>query len=288
MIGKILSEKIRDYSPANALEQENILQEILQGYILVSLSRSGFFKRAVFHGGTCLRILYGMNRFSEDLDFILKKPDMKFRWKEYITAIEKDCETEGIKFECQDKSELDIPVKKAFLKTDSIGKILQLILPFKRRDMRKVRIKLEIDCNPPAGSSFETRYIDFPNIAPITTMTPESGFASKSHALLCRDFIKGRDWYDYWWYVSKKTAINYKLLQNALFQIGPWSGEKIGITPQWYRDAISAKIEKIDWKIAREDVRRFLPLQEQENLEHWNRDFFLSLVDRMTEYLEEL
>jgi hypothetical protein len=208
---------------------------------------------------------------------------MIFRWKEHIKAIRKDCEQEGIMFECLDKSEVNIPVKKAFLKTDSIGKILQLGLPFKRRETRKIQIKLEIDCNPPAGSSYESRYIHFPFIAPVTAMTLESGFASKSHALLCREYIKGRDWYDFWWYVSKKIGINYKLLKNALFQFGPWAGQRIKIAPQWYKDAISARIQKIDWKSASEDVRRFLPLREQANLKHWNGDYFLYLTEQLPE-----
>jgi predicted nucleotidyltransferase component of viral defense system len=285
MIGKILSEKIREYHPANAMEQENILQEIMQQYILANLSRKGFFRKAAFHGGTCLRILHGLNRFSEDLDFILIKPDRKFQWTEYASSVRSDMEKEGIALETQDKSEADVAVKKAFLKTDRLGEILELGLPFSRRDLRKIRIKLEIDTRPPSGSTFETGYLSFPRVAAITIMTLESAFASKSHALLCRDYTKGRDWYDFWWYVTKKVRINYKLLQNALYQTGPWAGQKIRLTPDWYVDEISRRIKNINWKKAAEDVMRFLPLKEMENIELWSSDFFLYHAGRLRETL---
>lgn len=216
MIGDILSERIRDYSPADTLEQENVLAELLQQFVLASLSRARFFSRAGFHGGTCLRILYGMNRFSEDLDFLLKEPNPDFKWEPYLERIRSDCRDEGINFEIRDRSSAETAVKKAFLKTDSIGQILTLELPFSRHAARKIRIKLEVDTNPPAGSVFETRYINFPLTAAITTQTLESGFATKSHALLCREYTKGRDWYDFLWYVSRKIVPDLALLGHAL------------------------------------------------------------------------
>jgi predicted nucleotidyltransferase component of viral defense system len=93
-----LDAKLREYSPANPIEQENVLQELMQHYVLAALSRAGLFDKAMFHGGTCLRIVYGMNRFSEDLDFLLKHPDPEFRWQSYLDAVRKDYEQEGIAF----------------------------------------------------------------------------------------------------------------------------------------------------------------------------------------------
>jgi len=281
MIDRVLLEKIREYHPADAMDQENILQELMQHYILASLSKAGFFKTAVFHGGTCLRILNGMNRFSEDLDFISKKPDPDFLWGvSLLKRIQEDCESDGIQFECLDKSEKGT-VKKAFLKTDSIGKIILLELPFTRRKTRKIKIKLEIDTNPPAGSLWETAYLNFPKIAPVTAMTLDSGFASKCHALLCRIYIKGRDWYDFWWYVNRKAGINFTLLKNALRQMGPWERKNIDVTPAWLIANMKKRISEIDWNRAREDVRRFLPLEEQPALDHWNREFFLYLANQL-------
>ena len=283
MLDRVLSARIRDYAPTNSVEQENVLQELMQHYVLSSLSRAGLFAEAMFHGGTCLRIVYGMNRFSEDLDFLLKRSDPDFRWQGYLESVRKDCEREGIPFEVQDKSQAGTAVQKAFLKTDSIGKILELDLPFERHQARKIRIKLEIDINPPSGSTFTTSYITFPVTAPMTTQSLESGFALKLHALLCRSYVKGRDWYDFVWYVARKTGPDLDLLSQALRQQGPWAGKPIAVTGHWVRENMEATIRRIDWSAARDDVQRFLPLREQEGLRAWSADFFLHHLARMND-----
>lgn len=283
MLNKILSAKIREYSPANPVEQENVLQELMQHYVLASLARAGLFAEAMFHGGTCLRIVHEMNRFSEDLDFLLKQPNPDFRWQGYLESVWKDCAREGIPFEVQDKSQAETAVKKAFLKTDSIGKILALDLPFERYGARKIRIKLEIDINPPAGSTFTTSYITFPVTAALTTQSLESGFALKLHALLCRSYVKGRDWYDFVWYVARKIRPDLDLLGHALQQQGPWAGQQIAVTMRWVQENMEATIQRIDWAAARNDIQRFLPLREQEGLRAWNADFFLHHLARMKE-----
>jgi len=283
MLDRVLSARIRDYAPANPIEQENVLQELMQHFVLSSLSRAGLFAEALFHGGTCLRIVYGLNRFSEDLDFLLKQPDPDFRWQGYLESVRKDCEQEGIPFEVQDKSQAGTAVQKAFLKTDSIGKVLALDLPFERYQARKIRIKLEIDINPPAGSTFTTSYITFPVTSPLTTQSLESGFALKLHALLCRSYVKGRDWYDFVWYVARRTRPDLDLLSHALHQQGPWAGQQITVTMGWVQKNVEAGIRRIDWTVARDDVQRFLPLREQDGLRTWSADFFLHNLARMND-----
>jgi predicted nucleotidyltransferase component of viral defense system len=284
MIGEMLSERIRDYAPANTIEQENVLQELMQHFVLASLSRAGFFSFGGFHGGTCLRILFGTRRFSEDLDFLLKNPDPDFRWKPYLDRIRSDLQAEDIHFDVQDKTTAARAVQKAFLKTNSIGQILSLDLPFSRHQTRKIRIKLEVDTRPPLGSLFETRYITFPVTAAITVQTLESGFATKSHALLCREYTKGRDWYDLLWYISKKIIPDLELLGNALAQQGPWAGKKMHVTADWYVEALRERIREIDWEAARSDVARFIPSSEQDGISLWKPDLFLYHLDRLAEY----
>jgi predicted nucleotidyltransferase component of viral defense system len=281
MLDKVLSAKIREYAPANPIEQEHVLQELMQHYVLSSLSRAGLFAEAMFHGGTCLRIVYGMNRFSEDLDFLLKQPNPDFRWQGYLESIRKDCAQEGIAFELQDKPQTRTVVQKAFLKTDSIGKILVLDLPFERYQARRIRIKLEIDINPPAGSTFTTSYLTFPVTTPLTTQSLASGFALKLHALLCRPYVKGRDWYDFVWYVARKTRPDLDLLRQALHQQGPWAGQPLAETGLWLQKTMEATIRRIDWSAARDDVQRFLPLREQEGIRAWSADFFLHHLARV-------
>ena len=139
--------------------------------------------------------------------------------------------------------------------------------------------------NPPRGSSFETSYLSFPTTAPITTQTLSSGFGTKVHALLCRRYIKGRDWSDFLWYVARRTVPDLALLGNALVQQGPWQGERFEVSSEWLLHALRGKIESVDWKLARDDVRRFLPLSEQRGLDSWTADLFLHQVERMAAYL---
>ncbi len=283
MIENLLSQKIAEYRPKNAVDQENILQELMQHFCLVSLAKEGFFKIAEFQGGTCLRIIHGLDRFSENLDFVLKKPDPSFKWQKYLDRISRDFRAENIHFEILDKSETTSVVKKAFLKTDSIGKILILKLPYSRQVTKKIKIKVEIDSNPPQASTYETQYISFPVITAITCQTLQSSFASKCHALLCRKYTKGRDWFDFIWYINKKIAPNLELLENALFQQGPWAGKQIHMTPSWFKKQLAKIIKELDWPAVREDVRRFIKPANQKSLELWDSDFFLYHLNKLDE-----
>jgi predicted nucleotidyltransferase component of viral defense system len=285
MIADVLNARIREYAPANAMELENVLQELMQQYVLVSLSRAGMFSEAIFRGGTFLRLIHGMSRFSEDLDFLLKRSDPGFRWEKYLEAVEQDCVQEGIELELQDKSAADNTVQKVFLKTDSIGKVLLLELPFERPNPRKIRIKLEIDTNPPSGSAFQTSYITFPGVAALTTQTLASSFGTKAYALLCRTYVKGRDWYDFVWYISRKVKPDLELLRNALFQQGPWAGQTLEMTPAWFLENMGAAIRRVDWKEARMDVRRFVPTAEQPGLDFWSTEFFMYQLEQVKSFL---
>jgi predicted nucleotidyltransferase component of viral defense system len=159
-------------------------------------------------GGTCLRIFYGLNRFSEDLDFTLLKQDSEFRWKDYLEQVAHDVAEFGYEMEITDREDTETPVRFAFLKDEAIGKILQLQYAGKTSILGKIRIKLEIDTNPPSGSQYEVKYLDFPFLSPVTLQDPATLFAGKIHALLCRNYVKGRDWYDFIWYASRRTPVN--------------------------------------------------------------------------------
>ncbi|MCK4304414.1 MAG: nucleotidyl transferase AbiEii/AbiGii toxin family protein [Candidatus Eisenbacteria sp.] len=284
----ILAEQVRLLDPGSAIEQENCLQELLQQYVLASLSRARFFSLAAFHGGTCLRILHGAGRFSEDLDFLLRVPlrgpqspsDAEFDWRPYLQRIRDDLLRDDIHVEVQ-SHDSNSAVKKAWIKAGGTGHPLGGNLPFPRREAKKIRIKLEVDANPPAGSILETRYITFPITVPITVQNLESGFAGKSHALLCRPYTKGRDWYDFLWYLGKGIVPLLPFLSNAIQQQGPWAGQGIDVTPEWYVSAMRARIEEIDWVTARADVSRFVVLREQRSIEQWGPHLFLQFLERM-------
>ena len=277
MIHRVLEEKLKEYSITGAIDQENVLQELVQQYVLAGLARAGFFAsgQAVFHGGTCLRIVYGMSRFSEDLDFFLKRPDPDFRWERYLAAVVRDATGEGFRFSVQDKSGEGGAVIKAMIRAESIGQFPPIDLPFER-DLRKlIKVKLEIDVNPPRGSSYETRYLAFPVTAALTTQSLASGFAMKIGAMLGRTYTKGRDWYDFIWYGNKRIVPDLVLLSHALDQQGPWAGQRVEVDAGWVETSLKKKIAEVNWAVARRDVERFLPLREQEALKLWGRDFFL-------------
>ena len=279
----MIQERLLSYQSKTVLEQENALKEIAQEIALMALSRAGFFRVAAFQGGTCLRILYGLERFSEDLDFVLEEPDKNFEWEKYINNMREEFSAYGFILEVKDRKKLENAVKVAFLKADSEGGIM--ILKDMRTNRPKLKIKLEIDTNPPIGSEYELKYLDFPLAYSIKTQNLPSLFAGKCHALLCRDYTKGRDWYDFVWYISRQTQINFMLFNHAIGQAGQWAGQNITVTPEWFLNELKTKIIKMDWNIVKQDVARFLRQRELETLELWSTDFFLSRLDKLRSYL---
>jgi predicted nucleotidyltransferase component of viral defense system len=275
----IINERLNAYQPETVEEESDALKEILQEIILNGLSNANFFDEAIFHGGSCLRIIHHLPRFSEDLDFLLKQVNPDFRWQPYQKAIEKTCQQYGIVPEIKDKSKVGTSIQKMFFKDNSIGKLLKL--SFKHHPQKKLTIKLEIDINPPAGSTTEMKFLDFPLDFPVEIQDLSSSFASKSHALLCRTYVKGRDWYDFLWYLKKSVKPNWLLLSHALNQQGPWAGKTIDVTPSWYLKSLENKIKQIDWTAAKKDIYPFLRNPERKTLAFWNSDFFLEKLDKL-------
>jgi predicted nucleotidyltransferase component of viral defense system len=281
----IIQERLLTYQCQTIIEQENALKEIAQEIALLALSRSGFFRVAAFQDGTCLRILYGLERFSEDLNFVLETKDENFIWDKYINNMHEEFSAYGFTLEVQSRAKLDNAIRTAFLKADSAGGML--VLKDRRTNKPKCRIKLEIDTHPPQGATFELKYLDFPLPYSIRTQDLPSLFAGKCHALLCRNYIKGRDWYDFVWYISRLTPINFTLLNHAIAQAGPWKEQDISVKPQWFLAQLQAKINSMDWKEARQDVARFLRPKELATLELWSKDFFLSRLEKLAGYVEK-
>lgn len=281
---KIIQDRLDSYHCKTALEEELALREITQEVALASLARTDFFMFAAFQGGTCLRIFYGTNRFSEDFDFILKEPDKSFDLQPYLKGLLNELLAYGYELELTDRSKAEMAVKKAFLKDASIGKLLQLSYLKADRSMRKIRIKLEIDTNPPAESNYETKYLDFPFVSSVTVQDLPSMFAGKLHALLCREYAKGLDWYDFIWYTSRGAEINYQFLASALKQQGPWQGQEVKVDRDWVLKALRERICSLNWQEARDDIRRFVRQNELPSIELWSRDFFL---DRLKNYVSK-
>jgi hypothetical protein len=278
---RMIQDRLDGYGCRSTLEEEQALREITQEIMLAGLGRTDFFQRAALQGGTCLRIFHGMDRFSEGLDFALQAPDATFVLRPYLDALAREVAAYGYGLEIDDRSKADQAVRMAFLKDDSVGKLLELAYRPTTGPARKLRVKLEVDANPPSGATFETRYLDFPFPSALCVFDPPSLFAGKVHALLCREYLEGRGWYDFIWYTARRTPLNYGLLSSALSQLGPWRGRSFSVERAWCVERLRARIEATNWPQAREDVRRFLKPGELPSLDLWGREFFLAQAEKL-------
>lgn len=277
---EIIKGKLREYNPANAVEEENATKEILQEIALYGLWRADFFDVALFQGGTSLRILHGLPRFSEDLDFLLRTPDSSFDWAPFLKVLTDVFNQFGLKLEAKPKEKMDGAVRQALLKDNSIAN--QLDLTFATGRPKTIKIKLEIDTNPPALSGETMTFLDFPSDYEVRHQDLASNFALKIHALLCRGFLKGRDWYDFSWYIAKGVSPNLPHLRAALVQKGPWQGdESLSIDIDWLDQILRTQIQSISWNDAVEDVRRFLRPTELKALELWSALFFEAKLQKL-------
>jgi predicted nucleotidyltransferase component of viral defense system len=272
----IVQERLKTYNCRSSLEEEQALREITQEIVLAALGRSDFFEQAGFQGGTCLRIFHSLNRFSEDLDFALCKADGAFVLAPYLAGVRRELAAYGYELDIDDRSKAGQAVRKAFLKDDSVGGLLRLNYALKAGPMRKLRIKVEVDTKPPLGASYVMPILDYPFPAAIRVFDLSSLFAGKVHALLCRNYLKGRDWYDFIWYTARKPSINHTLLSAALDQTGPWKDQHIATNDAWCIERLQTAIESLDWRQARDDVRRFVKTSELPSLELWSREYFLA------------
>jgi len=282
----LLRKRLQTYSASNAVQEEQALKEILQEVSLYALWRGGFFEIAAFQGGTSLRILHGLPRFSEDLDFILLKPDPAFQWSHHFESLTGVLAQFGVHCELSDRSRMDNNVRQAMLKDNSIGRQLDLSF-FDASNPRKLKVKLEIDIHPPAGTGTSWHFLDFPVDFEVCAQDLPSNYALKLHALLCRPYLKGRDWFDFAWYCKQKTRPNLPHLAHALNQAGPWKGRNMPVDAQWLADAMYTKIGTIDWALAAQDVAPFLPAAEQMSLTLWSERFFADKVGRLVQAVSD-
>lgn len=277
---ELLQQRLAAYQAGDALAEEQALKEILQELVLYALWRNDFFERAAFQGGTSLRILHGLPRFSEDMDFILMEPDERFSWRAVTAGIEQVLLEFGVVIELADSRQTQGAVRQTMVKDDSLAGLLQLGF----RDgapRRKLRVKLEIDTNPPAGSGWERHFPDFPTDFMVVSQDLPSNFALKLHALLCRPYLKGRDWFDFLWYVRRGVAPNLAHLGHALDQYGPWAGRGVDADEGWLTTALTRHIGNVDWDAAAADVEPFLSVQERQSLPLWGSEMFLDRVERL-------
>jgi predicted nucleotidyltransferase component of viral defense system len=278
MLGKYRLESQGDY--------ENALREIFQELALLGLWRGKFFEHAAFYGGTALRIVYGMNRYSEDLDFSLLKPVADFDFSPFCRCIEKELKSWGfpVSVELKEKR-VDTAIESAFLKAGTLQQMITVNAPSEitgsAHRNQVLRIKLEIDTEPPGGFETESRFLTAPIPFSVRIYKEEYLFAGKMHALLFRNWknrIKGRDWYDWVWYATRGTKMNLQHLEARMRQSGNWSGDA-ALSPERFMELLRDKIEALDVDLAAKDVRVFL--RDQDSVAVWSTPFFHQLADQL-------
>ncbi len=284
----IIQDRLKSYGSLSKQEELNALKEIYQEIALAGLARSDFFKLAAFQGGTALRIVHQLRRFSEDLDFVLLKSSGLFQWQPYLKAIETEFNSFGVNLEIKERANAKGAIKTAFLKEDSFARILELTYDRLPSDEQKIIIKLEIDTHPPEGSNFENAFLNYPYPFSILIQDFPSLFASKCHALLCRKYEKGRDWFDFLWYLSRKIPANYLLLKKALYQAGPYKEQEVPYSKKWLYEEFEKKISTVDWKSARRDVENFVQPEERKFVENWSREFFQKQIEKIELVLQKV
>jgi len=279
----IIEQMLKPYDTQTLYDKKNGIKEVVQEIVLCGLSRAGFFKTAAFYGGTALRLFYGLDRFSEDLDFSLIVSTPSFDFSEYLPALEKEIRSYGLNFKMEAKDKTaDSDIKSAFLKGNTKEHLLmfyadeQLARSIGSNELLKV--KFEVDTNPPDYAAFEIKYRLLPIPYEITLYDMPSLFAGKIHAVVCRAWknrVKGRDLYDFVFYLSRGTAVNLNHLTARLVQSG-YIPEGKQITIEDVKEILCKRFANIDFAQAKQDVLPFI--KNPGALEVWNADFFCEIT----------
>ncbi len=283
---QILEQMLKQLQRKESIDHENSLKEVVQEIVLCGLSRAGFFKKAAFYGGTALRLFHGLNRFSEDLDFSLKHPDPLFELSVFLPALEKEIRSYGLNFRAEVKNKsVDSDIKSAFLKGNTKEHMLMFYADEKRKRPigpgELIKIKLEVDINPPDFASFETQYKTLPVPYETCLYDMPSLFAGKIHAVICRSWkrrVKGRDLYDFVFYLSRETAVNLRHLAARLQQSGLVTDpEEFSIED--VKRLLQERFENIDYDQAKQDVLPFI--NNSGELDVWKADFFNGIASNL-------
>ena len=280
----MIKEWIEEYKPKNEEEISAALREIMQEITLAALSRTDFFEKAAFYGGTALRIFYGLDRFSEDLDFSLMKTDNHFTLDPYFSAIKTEFESHGIKVIIKEKEKAQrTSIESAFLKTETIWKELVLEDIVKQTGIKSnkpIKIKIEVDRNPPQGFETEEKLLIRPFSFYVRCFTGPSLFAGKLHALLFRKWnkrVKGRDWYDLEWYIKKGIPMDVGHFLCRAKDSGDF--KELEIKSEQILELLKEKIESVSLTNIKDDLVRFI--KDDNVLSLWSVSYFFDLIGKM-------
>lgn len=272
MKNEIYDNMLSAYSATTEQERRNAIFEVNQQVILAGLYNGGFFDVAAFYGGTCLRIFHGLQRFSEDMDFSLLAPDDKFDFTKYFQPIIDEFAIVGREVEIKKKDKKGFgKVESAFLKDNTD------VYDVSFQTDKSIKIKIEVDTQPPLNFKTEQKLLLQPHSFMTRCFTLPDLFAGKMHALVYRGWknrVKGRDWYDFEWYVRHNVSLDFTHLAERCKQFN-----NENITPELFKEKLIERLSTADIKQVKEDVLPFV--RNPKELDIWSNDYFVQLADMM-------
>lgn len=282
---QVLSQMLEKYEIHTMQDRKNAIKEVVQEIVLCGLSRGGFFKDVAFYGGTALRIFYGLDRFSEDLDFSLVTQNPNFDLTKYFPYIENETKSLGLNFVAIEKEKsIDSNIKSAFLKGNTKEHIMTFYEGKDANNINRdelIKIKFEVDINPPVGATYETKFGLLPSPYQVKLYDKESLFAGKIHACLCRNWksrVKGRDFYDYIFFLSIGAKVNLNNLKAKLVQSN-FISEDYDLNIENLKALLNERFENLDIEQAKEDVLPFI--KDPSRLDLWSKEFFKEITKNL-------
>lgn len=271
-MNELYEKMLSAYDQSTDTARRNAVYEVSQQIVLAGLADGGFFDKAAFYGGTCLRIFHGLNRFSEDMDFTLLKEDNSFHFEHYFQPIIDQFALVGRKVEIKKKEKKSFgKVESAFLKDNTD------VYDLSFQTEKSIRVKIEVDTIPPLKFTTEQKLLLQPKSFMTRCVTLPDLFAGKMHALAFRVWknrIKGRDWYDFEWYVRNGIPLDWNHLQERIRQ---FNGQEM--TLEEFKTTLRERLSGTDINRVKEDVLPFL--NNPGELDIWTNDYFLLLADQM-------
>jgi predicted nucleotidyltransferase component of viral defense system len=275
MAMSVLEQMLSRHPSSPAEQPDQTLREVMQEITLAGLNRAGFFEQAAFYGGTCLRIFHGLPRFSEDLDFSLLQPNTDFSLQPYFKAVIKEFRALGLEVDITVKQKTaDSQIESAFLKNNT------QVFSLNVSSSRKVKIKLEVDTLPPLGFATEEKLLLQPFSFYVKCFTLPDLFAGKLHALLFRQWknrVKGRDWFDFEWYVRHGVTPSLEHFARRAYESGGIRQETVSKAE--LHTLLQQRIRAVDFDEAKQDVVKFIP--DVKVLAIWSTDYFLQLAQQL-------
>jgi predicted nucleotidyltransferase component of viral defense system len=280
----MIKQWLTEYNPANQDDATQALREIMQEVALAGLYRRGFFEKAAFYGGTALRLFYGLDRYSEDLDFSLLEVKPDFSINGYLSAIVDEFEALGMHVSIKEKKKTtQSSIDSAFLKSETIWKelVLESVIPQQSlKQTANIKIKIEVDTMPPLDFHTEEKLLLKPFSFYVKCFSIPDLFAGKMHALLFRKWknnVKGRDWYDLEWYIRRGVSMNLEHFISRAKDSGDWN--KDTIVQEEFLELLRNKIDKVNFGRIKDDISRFIP--DAGVLDIWDAEYFHHLVSKL-------